>query len=116
MRPLASGLIPSMRQITQLLSGFFLLLVFAVSITFSYFNPTPIGLDIGLWQLSPQPVSVWVIGAFVLGGLLGLLLGLGIFRKLKSRAEIRRLNKALREAEIEVAQLRSNSLKNIKKQ
>ncbi len=104
-----------MRQITQLLSGFFLLLVFAASVTFSYFNSTPVGIGIGSWQLSPQPVSVWIIGAFVSGGLLGLLLGLGIFRNLKSRAEIRRLHKALNDAEFEVSQLRSLSIKDIKK-
>lgn len=104
-----------MRQMTQLLSGFFLLLVFAASVTFSYFNATPIAIQIGSWQLAPQPVSVWIIGAFVSGGSLGLLLGLGLFRNLKSRAEIYRLNKALKAAEQEVSQLRSFSLNEIKK-
>ena len=98
-----------MRQLTQLLSGFFLLLVFAASVTFTYYG-------IGSWQLQPQPVSVWIIGAFVSGGLLGLLLGLGLFRNLKSRVEIRRLTKALKDAEQEVANLRSLSLRDTKKQ
>ncbi len=104
-----------MRQITRLLSGFFLLLVFAASVTFSYFNSTPIVIGVGSWQLPQQAVSVWIIGAFATGGLLGLLLGLGVFRNLKSRVEIRRLNKALKEAELELTQLRSISLRNIKK-
>ena len=103
-----------MQQITRLLSGFFLLLVFAASITFSYFNSTPIAIGIGSWQLDPQPVSVWIIAAFVAGGLLGLMLGLRIFQNLKSRVEIRRLTKALKEAELEISRLRVSSLKNIK--
>ena len=104
-----------MRQLTQLLSGVFLLLVFAVSVTFTYYNSTPVVIGIGSWQLQPLPVSIWIIGAFVSGGLLGLLLGLGLFRNLKSRLEIRRLTKALMEAEEEVSNLRSLSLRDTKK-
>ncbi len=102
-----------MRKITRLLSGFFLILVFVASTSFSYFNTTPITIAIGSWELSPQPVSVWIIGAFVSGGVLGLLLGLGIFRNLKSRSEIRRLNKQLSDAKQEVSQLRAMSLKDL---
>ena len=105
----------SMRQLTQLLSGVFLLLVFAVSVTFTYYNSTPVAIGIGSWQLQPLPVSIWIIGAFVSGGLLGLLLGLGLFRNLKSRVEIRRLTKALMEAEDEVSSLHSSSLRDTKK-
>jgi len=104
-----------MRQLTQLLSAFFLLLVFAVSITFSYYNSTPVTISMGSWQFQELPLSVWIIGAFVSGGLLGLLLGLGLFRNLKSRAEIRRLNKDLAEAKEEVSKLRSLSLRDLKK-
>ncbi|MBL4571893.1 MAG: DUF1049 domain-containing protein [Gammaproteobacteria bacterium] len=104
-----------MRQLTQLLSGFFLLVVFAASVTFTYYNSVPVTIGVGSWQLAPQPVSVWIIGAFVSGGLLGLLLGLGLFRQLKSRVENHRLTKALSDAEEEVSNLRSLSLRDIKK-
>jgi lipopolysaccharide assembly protein A len=105
----------SMRQLSQLLSGFFLLLVFAASVTFTYYNSTPVIIGIGSWQLQAMPVSVWIVGAFVSGGLLGLVLGLGLFRNLKSRVEIRRLNKALRDAQEEVSNLRALSLHDTKK-
>jgi uncharacterized integral membrane protein len=105
----------SMRQLTRLLSGVFLLLVFAASVTFTYYNSIPVTIGIGSWQLQPLPVSMWIIGAFVSGGLLGLLLGLGLFRNIKSRFEIRRLTKALMEAEEEVSNLRSLSLRDTKK-
>jgi putative membrane protein len=105
----------SMPQLTRLLSGVFLLLVFAASVTFTYYNSIPVTIGIGSWQLQPLPVSMWIIGAFVSGGLLGLLLGLGLFRNIKSRFEIRRLTKALMEAEEEVSNLRSLSLRDTKK-
>ena len=104
----------SMRQLAQLLSGLFLLLVFVASVTFTYYNSIPVTIGIGSWQLQPLPVSIWIIGAFVSGGLLGLLLGLELFRNLKSLVEIRRLTKALTEAEEEVSNLRSLSLRDTK--
>ncbi|MBT3529337.1 MAG: DUF1049 domain-containing protein [Gammaproteobacteria bacterium] len=104
-----------MNKISRVLSGFFLLLVFAASISFSYFNSAPIAISFGSWELNPQPVSVWIITAFVSGGLLGLLLGLRIFSGLKSRAEIKRLSKALNAAEQEVSQLRSMTLNDVRK-
>jgi len=104
-----------MHQLTQLLSGFFLLLVFGVSVTFTYYNSTPVTIILGSRQLQAQPVSAWIIGAFVSGGLLGLLFGLGMFRSLKSRVKIRRLTKALTEAEEEVSNFRSLSLNDTKK-
>ena len=91
-----------MRKIGKILSGLFLITVFGISITFSYFNTAPVSIVLGNWQLSAQPVSVWIIGAFVAGGSIGLLLGLGIFRQLKSRAEIRRLRKQLKAAKQEI--------------
>jgi len=64
-----------MHKIGRLLSGCFLILVFIASVTFSYFNNVPVVISYGTFQFPSQPVSVWIIGAFVLGGALGLLLG-----------------------------------------
>jgi|TARA_B100000809_G_scaffold20013_1_gene17636 putative membrane protein len=100
-----------MRKIAHLLSGFFLILVFVASITFSFFNSTPIIIAFGNWAFPAQPVSVWIIGAFVSGGLIGLLLGMGFLRTMKSKSEIRRLTRQLADAKQEVSQLRTMSLK-----
>ena len=102
-----------MRKIGNILSSLFLIAVFAASITFSYFNTAPISVAFGSLQFPAQPVSVWIIGAFVLGGSIGLLLGLGIFRRLKYKANIRRLNKQLAEAKQEISQLKAMSLKGL---
>lgn len=96
-----------MRKIANLLSGLFLILVFIVSIVFTYFNSAPISIQFGPWQFEPLPVSVWIIGAFVSGAVLGLLLGLRFFSGMRARAEARRLNKQLNEARGEIQQLRS---------
>jgi uncharacterized integral membrane protein len=105
-----------MQKITNLLSGLFLILVFIVSIVFTYFNSTPVSIAFGSWQFAPVPVSVWIIGAFVSGAALGLLLGSGFFSALKARADIRRLTKQLKAASAEANQLRSTSIKDVAKQ
>jgi putative membrane protein len=102
-----------MQKLSNLLSGLFLLLVFIVSITFTYFNSTPVIIQFGNWQVAELPVSVWIIGAFVSGGLLGLLLGLRFFSGLRSKNEIKRLNKKLLAAQLEVEQLKSQSVKSL---
>ena len=100
-----------MQKLSNLLSGLFLILVFIASITFTYFNSTPVIIKFGSWQVAQLPVSVWIIGAFVSGGLLGLLLGLRFFSGLRSKSEIRRLNEKLHATELEVIKLRSQSVK-----
>lgn len=102
-----------MRKIVHLLSGFFLILVFVGSITFSFFNTTPVEISFGTWTIPAQPVSVWIIGAFVAGGLIGLLLGVGFLRNMKSKSEIRRLSMQLANAKKKVSQLQAMSLKDL---
>lgn len=100
-----------MRKLAQFFSGLFLVLVFIVSIIFSYFNTTPVAISFANWQFPAQPVSVWIIGAFVSGGLLGLLFGLGLVRNLKARAEIRRLTRQLEQSQQEVSRLRTTAFR-----
>ncbi len=102
-----------MRKLVNVFSGLFLVLVFIASISFSYFNTTEVSISLGSVAFSPLPVSVWIIGAFVSGGTIGLLLGLGLVKQLKSRAEIRRLKKTLAESQQEVSKLRSMTLKDL---
>lgn len=72
-----------MYNLTRLLVWFFLLLVFFAGIGFSFLNTTPVPLSLGVWTFSPQPVAIWVVAAFALGGFLGLLIGSGLGRLLK---------------------------------
>ena len=99
-----------MRNLSNLLSGFFLLSVFIAAITFTYFNTESVSITFGTLVFSPLPVSVWIIGAFVFGGALGLLLGLNFLYQLKSRAELKRLTKELENARREVEKMRKLTL------
>ena len=102
-----------MRNLSNLLSGFFLLSVFVAAITFTYFNTDSVSITFGTLVFSPLPVSVWIIGAFVFGGALGLLLGLNFLYQLKSRAKLKRLTKELENARREVKKLRKLTLRDL---
>ena len=102
-----------MRTFSKWISGFVLVLVFIAGIIFSYYNTASVSLNFGQFRIGTQPVAVWIIGAFVLGGLIGLLVGIGVFRQLRSRVEVRRLRKELNAARQEVNQVRALSLKDI---
>ena len=102
-----------MRNLSNLLSGFFLLSVFIAAITFTYFNTESVSIAFGTVVFSPLPVSAWIIGAFVFGGALGLLFGLNFFYQLNSRSELKRLTKELEKARREVKQLRKLGLRDL---
>lgn len=80
-----------MHRLLRVFSWIFLLLVFLAGILFSFFNTEPVALSFGFTVLRPMPLSVWVIAAFALGGLIGLLLGAGLFRSMRTRVEMQRL-------------------------
>ncbi|MEX2130353.1 MAG: lipopolysaccharide assembly protein LapA domain-containing protein [Pseudohongiellaceae bacterium] len=103
-----------MTKLMQFLGSLFLLLVFLAVIAFSMLNTARVGLSLWLWDFAPQPVSVWIILAFVLGGSLGLLFGTGFSHYFKTRRELIQLRKRAHLAETEVARLRSLALKEIK--
>lgn len=71
--------------------------IILLAVLFAYNNTTEVGLWIGI-DLPQQSVGVWVICAFILGGLLGLLTGIGIFRQLKYIIQIKSLRSQLEKA------------------
>lgn len=68
--------------------------IILLAVLFAYNNTTEVGLWVGI-DLPQQSVGVWLICAFILGGLLGLLTGMGIFRQLKYIMQIRHLRSQL---------------------
>ena len=95
-----------MRRLIQILTGLLLFCILLFSISFSLLNRTPIPLNFGLSSLPAQPVSVWVISAFCLGGILGLLLGSRLLSQLRSRNALRRLRKELLSSQREIKDLK----------
>jgi len=69
----------------------FLVLIFFLSVGFSFFNTQLVALSFGFTVLAPQPMAVWIISAFVIGGATGLALGAGLARHWRNAREIHRL-------------------------
>jgi len=92
-----------MNKLIRIIAWCFMFIVFVASIVFSYANPEPVSLSFGFTTLAPQPLAVWVIAAFAIGGLFGILLGVGLVRNLRFRLEIRRLRAQLMRLEQELA-------------
>lgn len=74
------------------------LLVVLAGFIFASNNSTEVPLWIGI-ELAPQSLAVWVLLAFAWGGVLGLILGYGIFRRIKAQLKIHQLEARLRKAE-----------------
>lgn len=92
-----------MHKLMRILAWCFMFIVFVASIVFSYANPEPVALSFGFITLDAQPLAVWVIAGFAIGGLCGVLLGVGLVRNLRFRLEIRRLRTQLTNTEQELA-------------
>jgi uncharacterized integral membrane protein len=87
------------------ISRFLMLLLFVIAVfaglIFSGHNQTRVALWLGT-EFSAQPLSLWIIAAFSSGGLLGLILGLGLWRSWASRRKIKQLQRKLLFAENEL--------------
>jgi uncharacterized integral membrane protein len=94
------------------ISRFLILLLFIIALfaglVFSGHNQTEVALWLGV-EFPAQPLSLWVITAFISGGLLGLLLGLGLWRSRASRRQLKQLQKKLLQAENELKMHKQNT-------
>ncbi len=80
-------------------------LILVAVLVFSSHNTTKIAVWLG-HELIAQPVSLWIISAFISGGLAGLLMGQGIWRRLQYRHEIPKLQQKIKLAESELSSMR----------
>jgi uncharacterized integral membrane protein len=78
------------RFITFLLFVGIVLLAFLFAVN----NPVEVSLWLG-FELPAISVGKLIIYVFILGGVLGLVIGLGIFRQLKYKIQIRQLRSSL---------------------
>ena len=61
-----------MKILRKLLSILVVLATLAIGVLFSLQNKAPVPLDLLVYTFEPQSLAVWVLLAFVLGGVLGL--------------------------------------------
>ena len=96
-----------MSALKRLLAGVFAIGVFVAAVVFAFYNDTPVAIGLGAWRSPPQAVSIWILGAFLGGGLLGLLLGLRLFQGLRRGSREKKLIRQLATARGEIERHRA---------
>jgi uncharacterized integral membrane protein len=94
-----------MKRLARFVLILLLIAVLLAGFLFTLNNTTPVPLWLGI-PLNPQPFGLWMLLAFGSGGLLGLLLGLGLWRRYRQRAEARHLRAKVRQLEQELQALK----------
>jgi len=93
------------------LKRFILFIVFFSIVTLGFVFSINNSLEVPLWimiDLPQQRIGVWIILAFSTGGILGLLLGLGMFRSVRYKLRIRQLEMQLKRSGQAIAESRRN--------
>ena len=94
-----------MKRLVRFLLLLLLICVLAAGFVFTLNNTSPVPLWFGT-DLNPQPLGLWIVLAFASGGLIGLLLGLGLWHRFRSHVELRQVRGRLRQVEDELAVLK----------
>ena len=102
-----------MQIFRRLLAALFLFLVFITSVDFSLQNTAQVPSTYGFLGFSPQFLTLWVVSAFALGGLLRLIFAVGVSNYFKNKTEKRRLRKQLKLAESALSELRRTPAKSL---
>ncbi len=77
----------------------------AAAVLFTVQNPEPIALDTLVYKFQPRSLALWVLSAFALGGVAGMLASSMVILRLRaSRASS---NRQLRKANTELDRLRT---------
>ncbi len=94
-----------MTSLARFLKFLFLMLFVLAGFIFAIRNSSAVGLWL-LADLAPRPLGLWILLAFAAGGLLGLLVGYGLWRKIRLGWQLRQLQGQLRHCQQELAALR----------
>jgi uncharacterized integral membrane protein len=97
-----------MKSIARFLLFLVLILVVLSGFIFTINNTVEVPLWLGV-GFAPRPLGVWILLAFTAGGLAGLLLGLGLWRRVQSRLQLRQLRLRLQQTEAELARLKQQA-------
>ena len=91
-----------MKFLRNILTVLLVLATIAVGVLFALQNKMPVPLDLLVYTFEPQSLALWIIAAFAVGGILGLLISSAILVRLRaSLASTRRqLAKARTKADL----------------
>lgn len=98
-----------MNWLKTLLAAVIGLVILAVGILFTVHNTEPVAIDLVFVQLPELSLSLWLIIAFLCGGLLGLLLSSLTIVTLRTR--LRRAQRKISAGRQEIEKLRAAALK-----
>ena len=94
-----------MKQLRNLLTVLVILAMLVVSVLFALQNKEAVPLDLLFFSFAPRSLALWLLVAFALGGLAGLLVS--SFYLLRSRAALGTSRRQLARAQAELQQLRA---------
>ncbi len=97
-----------MKTFGRLLFYLVLVAVLLFWTVFTVYNPDPLTLKLINWQSMSLPISVWLLGAFTLGGLGGILLCASGYFKGKAAQKDLKLELERQQVEDEQSRIQSN--------
>ncbi len=98
-----------MRFLKRLIIVLLMLCVLLLGIMFTIHNMTPVTIDLIFFTLPEASLSLWILGAFALGGFVGVVLSSVMLMSLKTRLYY--LNKKIASTREELNKLRTTGLK-----
>ncbi len=98
-----------MRWLKTLLVGVLCIVVVFVGMQFTFHNTDKVAIDLVFMQLPEMSLSLWLIAAFGLGGLMGVVLSVGTVVLLRTR--LGSVRRRMTTAQKELDQLRTAALK-----
>lgn len=97
-----------MKQLRKILTVIVVLAMLVVSVLFALQNEVPVPLDLLIYTFGPQSLAVWVLVAFALGGLLGMIVSSVIL--VRTRASLNTCRKQLDRAREDASKLRGTAV------
>ena len=97
-----------MKLLRKILYILIFLFTLGVGVFFAQQNKMPVPLDLLVYTFEPKSLALWVLGAFALGGICGLLMSSALM--VRQRATIGATNRQLAKARTEVDKLRTAGL------
>lgn len=76
-----------------------------VGVLFALQNEAPVALDLLVYDFEPKSLALWVLSAFAIGGIFGLLVSSAML--LRMRASLRASRRQLEKTRLEVNELRA---------
>jgi lipopolysaccharide assembly protein A len=96
-----------MKLLRKLLTIFVVVATLVAGVLFALQNKTPIPLDILVYTFEPQSLALWVLFAFALGGVLGMVVSAAIL--VRTSVSLASCRRQLESTMVELSKLRSES-------